>query len=218
MKIKVGDKFGDWTVIANSNKKYYYTCKCKCGKIQDVYKSSLVSGKSKGCMACAKDKIRKSKRDKFDKDVIGNKFGKLTPLKSLSDKGRAAYLCKCDCGNFIEVKRSELLSGKTKSCGCIRTETSKKSMEKIQKQGLKTLKKASIDGTNLYSLHQKTSKNSTTGIKGVSYTKSGKYRAYINLKRKQKHLGVFDTLEEAKKAREEAEKEIFDPLFEKHKE
>lgn len=54
-------------------------------------------------------------------------------------------------------------------------------------------------------------------IKGVSYTKNGKYRAYINLKRKQKHLGVFDTLEEAKKAREEAEKEIFDPLFEKHK-
>lgn len=217
MEIKVGDKFGDWTVIANSNKKYYYTCKCKCGKIQDVYKSSLVSGKSKGCMACAKDKIRKSKRDKFDKDVIGQKFGKLTPIKSLSYKNRAVYLCRCDCGNIVKVNRSELLPGKTKSCGCIKKENSKKLMDKIQQDGLKAIHKASIDGTNLYSLKQKTSKNSTTGIKGVSYTKSGKYRAYINLKRKQKHLGVFDTLEEAKKAREEAEKEIFDPLFEKHK-
>lgn len=218
MKIKMGDKFGNWTVIKKSDKKYYYTCKCKCGKIQDVYKSSLVSGKSKGCMACAKDKIRKSKRDKFDKDVIGQKFGKLTPLKSLSYKNRAVYLCRCDCGNIVKVNRSELLAGKTKSCGCIKKENSKKLMDKIQQDGLKAIHKASIDGTNLYSLKQKTSKNSTTGIKGVSYTKNGKYRAYINLKRKQKHLGVFDTLEEAKKAREEAEKEIFDPLFEKHKE
>ena len=35
MKIEPGDRFGDWTVLKKSeNKKYYYTCRCKCGKTQ----------------------------------------------------------------------------------------------------------------------------------------------------------------------------------------
>lgn len=49
------------------------------------------------------------------------------------------------------------------------------------------------------------SSNSTTGTNGVSKIKAtGKYRAYINNNRKQIHIGVFDSLEEAKKAREQA--------------
>lgn len=54
-------------------------------------------------------------------------------------------------------------------------------------------------------------------IKDVSQMKSGKYRAYINLKRKQHHLGVFDTLEEAEKARKEAEKELYKPVIKRYK-
>lgn len=48
-----------------------------------------------------------------------------------------------------------------------------------------------------------------TGVKGVfMIEKTGKYRSYINKDGKRKYLGVFDTLEEAKKARIEAEKMI----------
>jgi len=28
------------------------------------------------------------------------------------------YLCKCECGNMIEVSRADLESGKVTSCGC----------------------------------------------------------------------------------------------------
>ena len=50
------------------------------------------------------------------------------------------------------------------------------------------------------------SKNSTTKVNGVSYHKNtGKYRAYIMVNRKQVHLGLFDSLEEAKQAREQAD-------------
>lgn len=49
------------------------------------------------------------------------------------------------------------------------------------------------------------SSNSTSKVNGVSYIKSlNKYRAYIYIQGKQKHLGVFDSLDLAKAKREEA--------------
>jgi hypothetical protein len=35
---------------------------------------------------------------------------------------KAVWLCKCDCGNFVEVCGIDLRSGHTKSCGCIHRE------------------------------------------------------------------------------------------------
>lgn len=50
------------------------------------------------------------------------------------------------------------------------------------------------------------SKNSTTKINGVSLHKpTGKYRAYIMVNRKQIHLGLFDTVDEATQARKQAD-------------
>lgn len=54
-----------------------------------------------------------------------------------------------------------------------------------------------------------TRKNSTTGVKGVSYDKKmRRYEAYIH-DGKKIGLGRFDSLEEAKKAREEAEESLY---------
>jgi hypothetical protein len=47
--------------------------------------------------------------------------------------------------------------------------------------------------------------NSTTGHVGVSFMKTrNKYRAYITVNSKAKHLGMFDTVEEAVAARDQA--------------
>lgn len=60
-------------------------------------------------------------------DIIGNKYGILTVLEKLDDYvspsgGRhEKYLCLCDCGNTKEVLKEHILSGATKSCGCLRT-------------------------------------------------------------------------------------------------
>ena len=47
--------------------------------------------------------------------------------------------------------------------------------------------------------------NNTSGIKGVSKTPQGKYRAYITANGKWKSLGYYDTVEEAAEARKRAE-------------
>jgi len=58
--------------------------------------------------------------DKRFKDLTNKKFGKLLVLNfSHQDKDHKSYwLCKCDCGNEC-LKRSDSLSGGTKSCGCL---------------------------------------------------------------------------------------------------
>lgn len=54
-------------------------------------------------------------------EMLGKKFGKLTPVKVLKEKKlHLLYRCVCDCGNEIEAMGNSLRSGNTKSCGCIR--------------------------------------------------------------------------------------------------
>ena len=62
------------------------------------------------------------------KDITGQKFGRLTAIELIGLKAdasgnrRAFWLCKCDCGNYVEVCGVDLRSGHTKSCGCIHKE------------------------------------------------------------------------------------------------
>lgn len=54
-------------------------------------------------------------------NLINKKFNKLTIIKR-SDKivNRKRYWhCKCDCGQITEVETSKIVSGHTKSCGCL---------------------------------------------------------------------------------------------------
>lgn len=56
--------------------------------------------------------------------------------------------------------------------------------------------------------NSKTRADNTSGRKGISWNKLvGKWRAYIHINKKEKHLGYFSTVDEAVMAREKAEKE-----------
>ena len=63
---------------------------------------------------------------KFE-DLTGQKFGKLVVLFRTENKiesngrKRVMWHCKCDCGNITNVFYSGLLTGSTKSCGCMRS-------------------------------------------------------------------------------------------------
>ena len=54
------------------------------------------------------------------RDLTGQRFGRLVVIeRSGSDKrGRATWLCKCDCGNITIAQSGHLTGGYTKSCGC----------------------------------------------------------------------------------------------------
>lgn len=58
-------------------------------------------------------------------DLTGQVFGRLTVLhraQGVKKKGRAAWECRCECGNTKVVIGKDLRNGKTKSCGCLRGE------------------------------------------------------------------------------------------------
>ena len=56
---------------------------------------------------------------------IGDRFGNLIVIKDNGIKilpcgeHRRYYLCKCDCGNEVEVAKNKLVCQATKSCGCL---------------------------------------------------------------------------------------------------
>lgn len=65
-------------------------------------------------------------------DLVGQRFGRLTVIKKIGvrkvgqrGQTKTVWLCKCDCGNEKEVLRNSLVSGNTKSCGCLEKETKK---------------------------------------------------------------------------------------------
>lgn len=52
-------------------------------------------------------------------ELIGKTFGQLQVLKICTDKrGKVAYECLCSCGRHVINGRTDLESGRVKSCGC----------------------------------------------------------------------------------------------------
>jgi hypothetical protein len=54
-------------------------------------------------------------------DLTGQRFGKLVVVKLLPERTvckTRIWLCKCDCGANKGVRRSSLVAGMTKTCGC----------------------------------------------------------------------------------------------------
>lgn len=74
-------------------------------------------------------------------DIKGRRFGRLVAYEyvGLNKFNRALWACRCDCGNEKIVDRNSLISGYTKSCGCLASErsvnNSLKSRDKIRKHG-----------------------------------------------------------------------------------
>lgn len=56
------------------------------------------------------------------KDLAGQRFERLfvTSRAENDNNGRAMWSCICDCGNVVTVKSTNLVGGRTRSCGCIR--------------------------------------------------------------------------------------------------
>jgi len=57
-------------------------------------------------------------------DLTGRRFGRLTVLRKEGPGAcwQQQWRCLCDCGREVVVFRSNLASGHTRSCGCLRSE------------------------------------------------------------------------------------------------
>lgn len=58
---------------------------------------------------------------KYRIDVTGQKFNRLTALRKayVNERNQNVWECRCDCGNITFVPTQSLVTGNTKSCGCL---------------------------------------------------------------------------------------------------
>lgn len=115
-----GLRFGKLTAVERSDvtdkgystRSAYWKCLCDCGNYTVISLSCLQNGTYPSC-GCARTNIIK--------DLVGERFGKLTVVKydGLYKNSHSKWLCKCDCGNTTSVSSQALRSGGTKSCGCL---------------------------------------------------------------------------------------------------
>lgn len=211
-----GQRFGRWTVLRRSGRKYYYVCRCDCGTEKEIYYTSLIGGKSRGCPRCASHSPRPESSRRYveaAQDKVGQTINGWEVTDILPETRSGAILCRAvcpRCGRPADVKLSHLPS--INQCAACARDIGKKSA------AIHAI--TNVDGSSLTSVRSRTggkiNKNSDTKINGVSKTKLGRYRAYINFRRKQYHLGVYDTLEEAAAARKEAEALIYAPYLKDH--
>lgn len=125
-----GQRFGKLTVISldhrsstpNGTIKNYWLCKCDCGKEKVIRGDALLNGYSTSC-GCVRSA---SISERMTVDLTGQQFGLLTVLHRAEKKNKGRHviwLCQCKCGNLKEVNSSDLVTGHTSSCGCIKAST-----------------------------------------------------------------------------------------------
>jgi hypothetical protein len=94
-------------------------CQCQCGSYKITRRADLTRGHVKTCgkSAC---RVRK--------DLTSVRFGRLTVLgltERVEDNRHKVWSARCDCGNEILVRAKSLVSGNTRSCGCLRQDVSR---------------------------------------------------------------------------------------------
>ena len=94
----------------NKDGRAMWKCKCDCGNEIIVLGKSLRTNHTRSCGHCG--------RDALIIDETGNRYGRLTVIKQTNSiQGRAAWECKCDCGNKCIVKGQDLRRRAYTSCG-----------------------------------------------------------------------------------------------------
>ena len=121
MKDLTNHKQGKITFIKPAEKiknRMYWWVICDCGEIFKVRSDSSI----KSCKNCQYKQQSEERKGVLKKDLTGQKFGKLKALYP-TNKYRNSHIlwhCKCDCGKELDVIGASLISGNTKSCGCIK--------------------------------------------------------------------------------------------------
>ena len=116
---ETGHHYGRLTVLcedeqAQSTKKKWI-CQCSCGNLTSVQGSDLRSGRVLSCGCYGRENNSKL----HFKNELGNRYGRLTVVSLVTKHPKAIWHCKCDCGNYVDVRGIDLRSGNTKSCGCL---------------------------------------------------------------------------------------------------
>ena len=117
LKDEVGKKYGYLTVIkriTGDRAAARWLCKCECGNFTEVDGCHLRNGNVQSC-GCK----RHEGNNGFDE--LGKVYGKLTVIERASNRPENTHrywLCKCECGNIVEIQGTYLRNGSARHCGC----------------------------------------------------------------------------------------------------
>ena len=131
-----GQTFGHLKVLENDSGKrdscnnILRKCVCDCEQHTIVYKTYyyLTHSENPSC-GCVGREISRRNGLKNKKDLIGEKFGRLTVVKDSGKRRKTPngsmviWECICDCGSSqpVYVTTNDLTTGNTLSCGCLRS-------------------------------------------------------------------------------------------------
>jgi hypothetical protein len=102
-------------------------------------------------------------------DLTGKRYGRLTAIRRTSRRPGTWWRCKCRCGETVVVKSADIVSGNTRSCGCLRHDMS----VELCKRRIKNIVRGTRFG-NLTVLHRSRKKLYARGVCWVCRCDCGK--------------------------------------------
>lgn len=110
-KLVVESHAGRADQLGKTGRDSCWSCRCDCGNVIVVLRRSLVGGRSASCGCWHKQ---------HPKDLVGVRFGMLTAECRVGTRnGDPTWRCLCDCGETVVTRRTSLIQGVVKSCGCL---------------------------------------------------------------------------------------------------
>lgn len=99
-------------------------CLCECGDIRSYMIGNITHGNTNSCGCLGRELYHENKINYY----IGRRFERLVGVREADDSkpSHIRILCRCDCGNYKSVSAGDLRSGMVRSCGCLKTEVTKR--------------------------------------------------------------------------------------------
>lgn len=209
IKDMTGMKFGMLTPVEPTEERRYgsvvWKCRCDCGRECLTTQKALEARAKISCGCIGKPRGRTAI------DLTGRRFGRLTAVRmtdARTSKGSVVWQCRCDCGKMIEVPSDSLIYGNQQSCGCLKADSMNDARRNLH----------FVDGTCIEWLEsRKKRSDNTTGYKGISLRKNGRYLAKIGFQNRQYYLGTYSSIEHAVNARQEAETLLFESFLREYR-
>ena len=124
-------RFGKLVVtrFAGINGRSYWYCQCDCGGTTMAASGHLKDGNVQSCGCLRSD----ARRD----DLTGKRVHRWIVVGFAGRRGKRNYWdCCCKCGKKQEVFGPSLVSGSSKSCGCLKNEKASARMKKMRAAGI----------------------------------------------------------------------------------
>lgn len=104
----------------SSKGEIYWHCQCECGNIISIKGTRIRSGTTKSCGHCRAENLIGWKI--WEHGVTDSRWEIIGRQPHNGSGGRPIWICKCQCGEIRNLDKYTLLTGMSKSCGCLHRE------------------------------------------------------------------------------------------------